>query len=71
MKAEVPLDAVLGHARLTVQQIAQLQVGDIVQLDSSPFEPIDVEVGGVRRYEAVRGRRGEQSAIQLAAILRE
>ncbi len=71
MKAEVPLDAVLGHARLTVQQIAHLQVGDIVQLDSSPFEPVDVEVGGVRRYAAVRGRRGEQSAIQLAAILRE
>ncbi len=71
LKAEVPLDAVLGHAQLTLQQVARLQAGDIVQLDSSPFEPIDVEIGGVRRYQAIRGRRGEQSAIQLAAITRE
>lgn len=70
-KANVPVDAILGETRLTLQQVAHLQVGDIITLDSSPYEPINVDVGGCTRFKAIRGRRGEQGAIQLMAITRE
>ncbi len=70
-RSTVQLDAVLGETSLTLQQVAHLQAGDIIQLNSSPYEPITVEVGGVRRFKAIRGRRGEQSAVQLIAITRE
>lgn len=70
-KSMVSLDAVLGETHLTLQQIGHLQVGDVIQLNSSPYEPIAVSVGGLRRFKAIRGRRGEQSAVQLIDITRE
>ncbi len=70
-KAEVPVDAVLGRAVLPLHEVAQLQVGDIIQLDTNPEEPISVEVGGIMRFEAKPGRRGEQSAVQLVGIARD
>jgi len=71
LKAQVPVDGVLGHARLTVKDILELQVGDVVQLDSSPVQPVVLEVGGVSRFKAKPGRRGEQSAVQIVSLIRE
>ena len=34
-------------------------------------DPVPVSVGGVRRFLAKPGRRGEQSAIQLVSTLRD
>lgn len=70
-RAKVSVDAILGHAVLPLDEIARLQVGDIVQLDSSPSEPIMVEVGGVGRFMAQPGRKGEQSAVQLTGVIRD
>ena len=61
----MPLDAVLGGTSITVRDLAQLQVGDVVQLDTKYTEPVSVQVGHYSRFLAKRGRRGEQSAVQL------
>ncbi|HOZ45059.1 MAG TPA: flagellar motor switch protein FliM [Candidatus Hydrogenedentes bacterium] len=70
-KAEVPLDAVLGQVRLSVNEVARLQVGDIVQLDSSPNEPIRITVGGLPKFRAQPGRRSEQSAVQILGCIHD
>ncbi|MBI4559639.1 MAG: flagellar motor switch protein FliM [Candidatus Hydrogenedentes bacterium] len=70
-KVLAPVDAVLGHARLPLQEIARLQIGDIVQLDSEVNDPIVIEVGGIPRFKAQPGRRREQSAVLLTALLRD
>ncbi len=67
-KANVPIQAILGHAKLELGDVANLQVGDIVQLDTAPTDPVVVEVGSVPRFLAQRGRRSEQSAVQLMAF---
>jgi len=69
-KASLPVDAILGQAVLPLDEVARLQVGDIVQLDTSPNEPITVEVGGISRLLAQPGRKGEQSAVQLTGVIR-
>ena len=48
-----------------VEEIINLQIGDIIQLDSDVKSPINVEIGGIPRFKAYCGKRGEQSAIQL------
>lgn len=68
-KALLPVDAVLGHARLQVEDVTRLQVGDTIQLDSSVEEPITVEVGGIVRFKAHPGRRSEQSAVQISGLM--
>lgn len=69
--AVVPVDILLGRAQLNLADIARLQVGDIVQLDTPVDQPLQVEVGGVDRFRARPGRHGEQCAVQLVAIRRE
>lgn len=70
-KAKLPVDAILGQTHVSLEQIAHLQIGDVILLDSFPQEPITLEVGGVPRFKAIRGRRGEQSAVQIIAFTQD
>ena len=71
LKAMVQIDAILGQAKLNLSDVAKLQVGDVVQLNSAPDEPIHVEVGGLSVFKARPGRSGEQSAVQIVAFNRD
>jgi flagellar motor switch protein FliM len=68
-KTSLPVDAILGRAVLPLSELAKLQVGDIVQLDSDTRTPFNIEVGGIPKYRAVCGRRGEQSAVQVVELM--
>ena len=69
-RAVVPLDAVLGHAHLTLSDVAKLQLGDVVQLNSNPKEPISLQVGGCPMFKVRPGRRGDQTAVQVVSLMR-
>lgn len=71
VKAISPVDAVLGTVKLTLNDINQLQEGDIIPLESSAHDPISIRVGGIPQFLAKRGRRREQSAVQLLAFAAE
>jgi flagellar motor switch protein FliM len=64
-KAEVNMDAILGRATLPLQDLARLRLGDVVQLDTDVMAPIMIEIGGIPRFKAFCGRRGEHSCVQL------
>lgn len=70
-RACVNVDAILGQVTLTLDEVARLQVGDVIALDSSPLEPVFVNVGGLPTFRAQPGRRSEQSAVQIASLMRE
>jgi flagellar motor switch protein FliM len=70
-KALVNVDVILGEAVLPLSEVAQLAVGDVIQLNTTPEKPISVRVGGITRYLAQPGRKGEQSAIMLSGIVRD
>jgi len=64
-KARVNVDAILGRATLPLSEVAKLQVGDTIQLDTDLRTAIQVEIGGIPRFQAVCGKRGEMSAVQI------
>ena len=70
-KSLLPVDALLGYARLDIKDIASLQVGDVVQLDSDIEQSLKIEVGGVERFRGYLGRNGEQSAVQVTTLVRD
>lgn len=43
---ELDCEAVLGHGRLTVSQLSALSEGDVVPLDRTPADPVDILVNG-------------------------
>jgi len=71
IKAVSPVDAVLGTVKLSLNDINQLHEGDIIPLDSSIHDPVLITVGGIPQFAAKRGRRREQSAVQLLAFAAE
>ncbi|MFP4499697.1 MAG: flagellar motor switch protein FliM [Candidatus Hydrogenedentota bacterium] len=71
LRANVPFEAVLGQAKLNLSDLARLQVGDVVQLNSTPSEPIEVAIGGVPLFRAQPGRSSEQSAVQVVSLIQD
>jgi flagellar motor switch protein FliM len=71
MRSRIPIDAILGRARISINDIATLSVGDVIQLDSSLHDPLMVEIGEKPKFLASPGRRRENSAIQLTSFYRE
>lgn len=71
IRAVVPLEAVLGQAKLRLSDVARLQVGDILALDSNVDEPIPIKVGEVPRFMAKPGRKKEQSSVQLVSLIQD
>ena len=71
MRSKVPVEAILGRARLSIQDIAMLSVGDVIQLDTSPHYPLEIDIGSKPKFLARPGRRREVSALQLTNFYQE
>jgi flagellar motor switch protein FliM len=71
MRSKVPVEAILGRARLSIQDIAMLSVGDVIQLDTSPHHPLEIDIGHQPKFLARPGRRREVSALQLTNFYQE
>ena len=71
MKIKVPVEPILGQAGMTLKDLTQLQVGDVVGLDQHHEKPIEVLVGGRSRFMAKPGKSGEQSSVQLVGLNQE
>ncbi len=70
-RSKVDIEPILGQARIMLSDLARLQPGDVIPLDTASAEPIPVRVGGVTRFLAKPGRRGEQSSVQLTSVVRD
>lgn len=65
--ADVELTAVLGHARVTLDQVLKMHDGDIIQLDTS--DSIVAQVDGVPVMECKYGVSNGQYALRVEKIL--
>ena len=70
-KAEVPVTAVLGKSLITVHDFVNIQVGDIIRLDSKVDEELDVYVGNIKKFSAVPGASKEAYAVRVTSVNRE
>ncbi|MBX3179277.1 MAG: flagellar motor switch protein FliM [Candidatus Hydrogenedentes bacterium] len=71
LRSKVSVEAILGRARMSVQDVASLSVGDVIQLDTSPRRPLVVELGGRPKFLAQPGRRRETTALQVLDFYQE
>ena len=71
LKTTVSVEPVLGQATLSLEDVARLQVGDVVTLGTNHDEPIEVRVGGVPRFAGKPGKKGEQSSVQIVSLIQD
>lgn len=70
-KAQIPMKAVLGKSSVSVMDFINLQVGDIIKLDSHVNDELDVFVGNIVKFKALPGSGAENYAVKVTEIIRE
>lgn len=69
METPVNLLVSLGQADISVNDLVNLQVGDIIQLDSDATSPLDLQVEGVTKFKCVPGVLKGQRAVKVTDTL--
>lgn len=70
-KVDIPLKAVLGKSVVSVSDFMNLQVGDIIRLNSKVDSELDIYVGNIRKFTALPGANKENYAVRIASVVRE
>ena len=66
---KIRLRAMLGAARVDATDVANLQVGDIIVLESEVADPVRISVGDAQRFAGSPGIRGRKMALQLSGLI--
>ena len=67
----MPIKAVLGQSTISVNDFINLQVGDIIRLDTKAEEELNVYVGNIRKFTALPGASGDHYAVRVTTVIRE
>lgn len=70
-KAPMPVKAVLGESAITVNDFINLQVGDIIRLDTKIENELNVYVGNIKKFTALPGASGDHYAVRVTSVIRE
>lgn len=70
-RVDVPLRVVLGTSSVSVNDFMNLQLGDIIRLDSEINGDLMVYVGNIKKFTAVPGSSKEKYAVQVTSVLEE
>lgn len=70
-RSEIPIRAILGKSTISVNDFANLQKGDIIKLDTTINNELDVYVGDIKKFKALPGTTNEDYAVRVTSIVRE
>ena len=70
-KAKVPIKAVLGNSKISVQDFVNLQVGDIIRIDRKVDQELEVYVGNIKKFMALPGYFEDKYAVRVTEVIRE
>lgn len=65
------LDAILGRSHLTIRELLNLDVGDVIRLDQQVGKPILLEVGGFPKFYVQPGKKNNRMAVQIIKQITE
>lgn len=71
IKARIPIKVVLGHSTISVNEMINMQSGDIIKLDSKIEDELNVYVGNIRKFTALPGSSSDSYAVKISTIVRE
>lgn len=70
-RVDIPVKAVLGKSSITVGDFAELQIGDIIRIDTRVDQELDVYVGNIKKFTALPGASKDAYAVRITSIIRE
>ena len=70
-RAKVPVRAVLGKSVISINDFVNIQVGDIIKLNTKVEDELNVYVGNINKFTALPGSSSEAYAVRISSIIRE
>ncbi len=70
-RVDVPLKAVLGKTTVSVRDFVNIQVGDVIRLDTNVDSDLLVYVGNIKKFTALPGSNKDKYAVRVTSVLRE
>lgn len=70
-RVDVPVKAVLGKTNISVTDFVNLQVGDIIRLDTEMEQDLMVYVGNIKKFTALPGTSKDRNAVRVTSVIRE
>ena len=70
-RVDVPVKAVLGKTRVSVNDFVNLQVGDIIRLNTEIEDDLKIYVGNIKKFTALPGSSRDKYAVRVTSVIRE
>ena len=70
-RAKIPVRAVLGKSVISINDFVNIQVGDIIKLNTKVEDELNVYVGNINKFTALPGSSSEAYAVRISSIIRE
>lgn len=70
-RIDMPVKAVLGKSRVSVNDFINLQVGDIIRLNTGVSSEMEVYVGNIKKFTALPGSSKDKYAVRVTSVIRE
>lgn len=70
-KAYIPVSVILGRSTINVNDFINLQVGDIIRLDTKIDDELSIYTGNIKKFEGLPGLASEKHAVRVTSIIRE
>lgn len=70
-KAQIPIKAVLGSSRISVNDFVNLQRGDIIKIDRRYEDELEIYVGNMLKFKGLPGSASENYAVKITKVIRE
>lgn len=70
-QAQVQVTVELGKAEIRVGELLNIAVGDVIELDKSVKELMEIKIGNQVKFRGSPGMSGSKMAVQIGQIVRE
>ncbi|MCL2699107.1 MAG: flagellar motor switch protein FliM [Defluviitaleaceae bacterium] len=70
-RAQIPVSAIIGRTSVTVRDFVEMQVGDIIPLDSYTTSDLRIMIGNLLKFYAKPGINRGRNAIQITQLIAE
>lgn len=70
-RVDVPVRAVLGKTDIAVSDFVNIQVGDIIRLNTDVGQDLKVYVGNIEKFTALPGSSKDKYAVRVTSVIRE
>lgn len=70
-KANIPVKALLGKSSISVSDFTNLQIGDVIRLDTKVEDELSIYVGNIRKFTALPGSTDKKYAVRITSVIRE